>query len=374
MTKGLSGNRGVMRRLPIEPDKRRIALMAVDRLLAGAKGSCSELFGSAHLRAAERKWQLELMGRLIDDGSVRGFGTTCDRAFECHDANSLEKIRPLLLESDPTVVVRGFGNSFELTPYLRAYFDGLLLGDGHYVKMNSAGLTSALSVSQCLENASWLEKVRSDLSKCGVKSELTRQEPKTRILRNGKVMRAGTSFLLRTPTYRTLKPERFRWYPNGKKVVPRDLDVSQPITLANWHMGDGCAYAPRSMVVLSTCCFTAQDVQWLSDQLLLKLGLKSNVVFSKGYPVLELYTRSAERFLEIVRPLCVPCFDYKTRKLWAPPNCVKCGDAILNRIRTAKYCDKCCSPDLACARRQMAKRHAARGAGAHPGERECPVP
>jgi hypothetical protein len=255
----------------------------------------------------------------------------------------------LLEEENADVRRHGYGNFFTMTGDLRAILDGLLLGDGHYTKANSAGLANSLSVSQCESRVSWLEWIMERLLENGIESSITESFMKESTLKSGWVVKPGRNFLLRTITYRTLKAERGRWYPYGKKIVPKDVDIGNPVVLAQWYMGDGCVNVRKKNVQIATNCFGEDEVAWLSDQLMSRVGVRSSIshseskAYSKKYPVLHMNGVNAERFLRIVRPHILPCFEYKVPILWEPPNCVKCGQTIENRIGNAKYCDGCCA-------------------------------
>ncbi|MHA2203453.1 MAG: helix-turn-helix domain-containing protein [Candidatus Hodarchaeales archaeon] len=51
-----------------------------------------------------------------------------------------------------------------------------------------------------------------------------------------------------------------QWYPNGKKIVPKNIQMS-PTTLLHWFIGDG--YSSKSGLGLSTHSFSVIDVEFL---------------------------------------------------------------------------------------------------------------
>jgi hypothetical protein len=66
-----------------------------------------------------------------------------------------------------------------------------------------------------------------------------------------------------------------RWYPNGKKIIPKDL-VLAPITVMNWYLGDGSSHISsyRNMYAqLSTQGFCDEGVEQLGDLLKITIGL-----------------------------------------------------------------------------------------------------
>ena len=69
-----------------------------------------------------------------------------------------------------------------------------------------------------------------------------------------------------------------KWYPNDKKIVPRDIVLTDRV-LAVWYMDDGClnkVKKGRSYSVFCTQGFTKQDVYHLHKKLE-KLGIESTV-------------------------------------------------------------------------------------------------
>ena len=61
-----------------------------------------------------------------------------------------------------------------------------------------------------------------------------------------------------------------KWYPNGKKVVPNDLDLNTNI-MAVWFLDDGCIYTPARLytfeITFATNGFTRDEVFFLRDKL-----------------------------------------------------------------------------------------------------------
>jgi hypothetical protein len=346
----VNGPRGVMRCIPLDEPYRKGLAAGIGLLLSGRRLSRAEIFGFNPSFGYSSRSQNRLLRRLVEDGAVNAIGSgTSRRHYETKNRDVLSRFSGLLEEKDPLILKKGHGNRFTMKPELRALLDGLLLGNGHYTKLIPGGLSCALMVAQCEAHASWLEALKGKLAGYGIESDITKRRGEDKILPNGKHLKSQSSYSLRTKCYRTLTAERLRWYPLGKKIVPRDIDLSNPVTLAQWHMGDGCAHIKKKTVQLATCGFTYPDVRLLAERLSGQLGIRAHVQYS-GYPFIAMWSRHAERFLELVRPHMVPCFEYKAPVLWEPSKCTRCGNPIKNRIRLAKICDDCCLP------RELSKR------------------
>jgi site-specific DNA-cytosine methylase/2-polyprenyl-3-methyl-5-hydroxy-6-metoxy-1,4-benzoquinol methylase len=123
-----------------------------------------------------------------------------------------------------------------------------------------------------------------------------------------------------------VKKERLRWYPDGKKIIPKDLKLSD-ITLAVWFMDDGCGkstkwsereeYASRyngPWVSLATHGFTEIEIKFLI-KLLNKIGIKGQIQLRKsGYRDLEIRGESAALFFQKIGRYVPPSMRYKLPK------------------------------------------------------------
>ncbi len=107
---------------------------------------------------------------------------------------------------------------------------------------------------------------------------------------------------------------RIRWYPEGVKVVPNDLNLSV-VALLFWYLGDGgLSNSVNSRVSLSTHQFKHADVDFLIYLLKSNWGLTSAVAYSdRGKPRLYLNHPDSESFLKIVGPPPVHTLRYKWR-------------------------------------------------------------
>ena len=73
--------------------------------------------------------------------------------------------------------------------------------------------------------------------------------------------------------------QRKRWYPNGKKIIPKDIEINRDMLLW-WYIGDG--YLCRKKIrpnyrraELATDSFSMEDVYFIIDKLKLILGESS---------------------------------------------------------------------------------------------------
>jgi len=111
-------------------------------------------------------------------------------------------------------------------------------------------------------------------------------------------------------SYPELLSIRKRWYPKGKKIIPRDLKLT-PLVLRQEHIGDGCLIHYKKnnpAIVLSTDGFTIENVNWFVNELN-KLGFKSTRRNCNN--TIHISTKSTKDFLSYIGECPVECYQYK---------------------------------------------------------------
>lgn len=186
----------------------------------------------------------------------------------------------------------------ERAPSNKDYIDGIILGDGGvYCGSKFSALYNQEANFKYYE---WLRQIQRDFFSFGISSTLKFREEKS-------------SYMLRTISYAELLQFRKRWYPNGVKNVPRDINLQSPQLLANWYMGDGYRCKEHDYLRLSTCYFSSEDVEFLKRELSAKLNI--NVAIHKEPYGLVLYLGKkhgrAREFLNYTKSHKISCFDYK---------------------------------------------------------------
>ena len=87
---------------------------------------------------------------------------------------------------------------------------------------------------------------------------------------------------------------RDSWYKEGKKIIPRDIILSQ-LSLAIWFMDDGTK-AGNSGYYLCTNNFLIEDVEFLQKILVKDLDIISTIHYNRGKPVIYIPKNSVEKF------------------------------------------------------------------------------
>lgn len=107
---------------------------------------------------------------------------------------------------------------------------------------------------------------------------------------------------------------RRRWYPDGKKVVPTDLILTN-LMLAQFYMDDGSStYYRRYSCVkvrLCSCDFTFAENEFLRRQLG-DLGVETTIN-CKPPPIISIRQRSVNKFMGIINEHILPSFKYKIK-------------------------------------------------------------
>ena len=121
---------------------------------------------------------------------------------------------------------------------------------------------------------------------------------------------------------------RAHFYPNGKKIVPRDIarELVSPLTLAVWFMDDGSLdYRVKDHYnfALSTNAFSIADNELLREALErnfnLHVSIQTPLCRGKRYPEIYIGAKARDRFLELIEPYVIPCFRYKIPPLTVTP-------------------------------------------------------
>lgn len=203
-------------------------------------------------------------------------------------------------------------NYFILTDSTRDFLDGLLIGDGSYAFASHTSKKSVkLIMSQISLHRDWMEHIKIRLEKENIKSKIYEYPPYTRVY-NNRTINAKEQCPLHSLSYVTLINEKLRWYPEGIKIVPKDINLSSSELLANWYMGDG-NLTSRKRIELHTNSFTENDVNWLRTEFYKKLNIVATIINRyKKYFTLSIGQKdSAHVFFEKIRPFILNSFLYK---------------------------------------------------------------
>ena len=164
------------------------------------------------------------------------------------------------------------------------FINGELLGDGCLFAKNDKSACYEHG-SQYPEYLDWLSRVFEDF---GLKQMGHIHMRKTNW---------SVGFYYQTLSYRELLPLYRKWYPDGKKIVPRDLKLT-PLTCRQWMIGDGYLGHPP-FITFATYGFSHEDIAFLAQQL---VDLGFQVSLPSGTPIIRIQKRSVQDFLDFIGP------------------------------------------------------------------------
>jgi len=118
------------------------------------------------------------------------------------------------------------------------------------------------------------------------------------------------SYFYRSYCYVELLSLRKKWYPKGKKIIPKDIKLNSLICRQH-YIGDGSlihAKSGRPYIYLYTNGFTIPDVKWLVDKIN-KLGFKATR--QPTVNSIRIFGCSTKEFLSYIGNSPVNCYKYK---------------------------------------------------------------
>lgn len=200
------------------------------------------------------------------------------------------------------------GNSCPELGGFGAYFDGLVISDGH---LGSKGHSRYAFYSQSSVTHEWLCEIMRRFSAIGIESKIMEE--------NRNPPRKNRCWHLRTLTYDAIFDFKKRWYVGDKKVVPKDLDLTNPCFLRNWIYGDGTLVG-NTVLRLCTDSFEETDVDWLIDEMNDRLKVRFRKLFMGFSKTGKLKFRPAlcirdglDKFYHHVGDPDITSFKYKWR-------------------------------------------------------------
>lgn len=183
------------------------------------------------------------------------------------------------------------GNHCNLSNKAIEWINGELLGDGN---LNSQSQYSAY-FRYTSKYKEYIDYIVHTLESSGIKSCSLKKK------------KYGNKFYnyYDSKAYSELLTIHQKWYPNGKKIIPKDLELT-PITCKQWYIGDGSLKKYKG-ICLATFGFQVKDVEWLVEQLN-ELGFKTS---RHRNNTIYISAKSSSLFLDYIGKCPVQCYQYK---------------------------------------------------------------
>lgn len=205
-----------------------------------------------------------------------------------------------------------------LSSFQKEILNGLLLGDGCLFK-GKANINPLLIVGRASKDVEYL-KYHYGIFQNLCSSEGLIQSDKF----DSKRGKTYTGSKFRTRSLDILLPYYNLWYPEGKKIIPPQLELT-PTIVATWFADDGALSRKKDRkgnltsalkLKISTNSFSKGEVEFLASQLSSKIGGKislyednldwykkrnTHYVSGVGNCFLQMYTESAWKFYEYIK-------------------------------------------------------------------------
>lgn len=205
----------------------------------------------------------------------------------------------------------------KLTSVQEEILIGLLLGDGHISKKLYPGKysdgrpTSRLDVLRSEKDKEYLlenvESFKEFVTKKAVREQKqsSKSLDKINTARDGipRIEKTYKGIRFMTRNHHVFGEARLRWYPNGIKIVPKDLTYLSPLTVAIWFADDGMCtkyHDNRLTITFHTNGFTKEDVERLIDILNTQFGCKLYLKFKGTYPTIHGNDQNARILLKAI--------------------------------------------------------------------------
>ena len=178
---------------------------------------------------------------------------------------------------------------------------GSILGDGN-LSGNWSKTNYRLKISHSVKQSEyiwWKYEILKDL-----------------VLTKPQVYDKTKSISFRTISHNELSKFYKLFYPNGKKVIPKNIEtlIKNPIILAVWFMDDGNAVKNDDYLHgyhLNTQSFSEKENKMLTDAMKMIHGIECSIQKNNGYVRLFVRAQSKQKFISLIRRYIIPSMRYK---------------------------------------------------------------
>lgn len=192
--------------------------------------------------------------------------------------------------------------SLTLSKVQQAVLVGSILGDG-YIQLSKNGQSARLNIRNSAKSKDYVQW----------KYQFFKEWSPRGLIEDD----ANNSIYFNTLFHPELLVWRNKFYQNGRKVVPHNIDklLVDPLTIAIWFMDDGNGYRRNKALRISSYCFTGIENELLRKCLDNNFKIETTIYKdSKGYQ-LYIPVKSAIQLLQLIRAHIHPVMEYKFTRL-----------------------------------------------------------
>ena len=181
-------------------------------------------------------------------------------------------------------------------------FDGNMLGDGSllYSCKNKDRYPCYSHSCKYLDYIEWLTQ----------NTELLQNRPIwTRSYFDKRTSKSYTCYWTKSLSSLFLKEQLARWYPDGTKKIPEDLQMNEEVLL-HWYLDDG-SLASKGGIYFAADDSSFDEAEEIRSKVENFLNLKVTIHVNDGNPRLYIRSRDTKEFLAIIGDCPVPSYMYK---------------------------------------------------------------
>jgi hypothetical protein len=168
-----------------------------------------------------------------------------------------------------TLALREYKASLKMTNRQKQLLDGMLLGDAHLERQGRA-YTARLKVEHSIRQSAYVDWKYDEWKRW------VRTPPRNRI-RGNRLGTVSTNRGFTTLSHVEFEDIRQRFYRDGRKVVPRDLELT-PVSVAVWFMDDGSRKSSQCRgLYFNTQSFLDSEVDLLRSLIKMNVGIETSV-------------------------------------------------------------------------------------------------
>lgn len=147
-------------------------------------------------------------------------------------------------------------------------------------------------------------------------------------------------FVLKTPVSKTYSELRKKWYPNGEKIIPENIEFNS-LMLLHWYLGDG-NYCSESGVTLCTDGFDKKSLE-LARSELKKIGFDN--YFNKRKRII-IPNKYVYEFINYIGDCPIMCYEHKwniiPKESYKNRICKFCNSQFDAKINSQQFCKPKC--------------------------------